>query len=1017
VVRWAAAWGEAVLGLLILLLIGTGILAQRLAEGPLSLPPLARAIEAAANDGAAPHRVSVDSAALVWRGFGDASPIEIRLAGVVVGDARGTGRAELPEAAVTLALAPLLQGQVAPRRVTLRGLTLRLAAPAGGGGLTLDPGGGEASIQDMLAPLLRPAVPGQAMATLETIRIEDARLLIDTLGTLEVARLDVTRRAEGGVALAGTGQARKGEATLPLSLAGSLDPAGIALRVETSLDRPGALLPALAPVEAPVAVRAALRLGLDGALQAAEADLSLGAGRLALGGAPVALAGGSARLLRAAAGWQLADAQLRLAGAGAPTLTASGSLLPVAGGRRAELALALDRVALAALPGFWPEPVLPPVRSWITENITAGEASDGRWAISLDLPDGGAPALHAASGSLAVAGATVHWLRPVPPVEGAGGRVLFGLDAVRIELTAGRLGALTLRGGEAKFSFLPNNREQLDLQLGLFGPVPAVMTLLQHPRLRLFDQRPLEVQLSRGQLDGTLSVSLPLLADLPMEAVRISARARLRDLRIEDVAAGRPLERGQVDLSVDQDGLRAQGMGALAGIGARLGVELDFRRGLPTQIIQRETIAARVTTADLARLGLPVEEVVRGPIELELRVERQRSGAGRATLRADLRGATLLLAPLAYGKPPGAAASAEATLRLDQGRLASVDSFRVEAPGLRLRGNASLGRRGQLERLTLNEAVVEESRFVAEARPPGAPGGPWAVSLRGQTLDLRRALAPDEGPPPAAEPDPRTPVLVEARFERVLLGPRRSLADVEVRAGIDGAGVIRQGRIAGRAGERGAFLLEITPEAGTRRFDLTAEDAGALLRAFDMVEDIEGGRLTVRATYAHDRAAAPLAGRAEMADFSVRNAPAFAKLLQALTLFGLVEALSGPGLGFSRLVAPFTLTPEALTLDEARAFSASLGLTARGTLHRQRKTLAMEGTIVPAYLLNTLLGNLPLVGRLFSPEQGGGLFAATYRMGGPLGDPQVSVNPLAALTPGFLRGIFGGGPMVGPPPQ
>jgi hypothetical protein len=48
-----------------------------------------------------------------------------------------------------------------------------------------------------------------------------------------------------------------------------------------------------------------------------------------------------------------------------------------------------------------------------------------------------------------------------------------------------------------------------------------------------------------------------------------------------------------------------------------------------------------------------------------------------------------------------------------------------------------------------------------------------------------------------------------------------------------------------------------------------------------------------------------------------------------------------------------------------------------------------------------------VLGRLFSPEEGGGLFAVSYRMRGPLKDPQTSINPLAALTPGFLRGIFG----------
>jgi len=1018
VVRWAAGWGQGVLGLLILVLIGTGVLAQRLADGPLSLPPLARAIEAAANEGTAPHRVSVESAALVWRGFGDSSPIEIRLFGVAIGDASGTNRADLPEAAVTLALGPLLQGQVAPRRVTLRGLTLRLAAPAGGGGLTLDPGGGEASVQDILAPLLHPPVPGQTMATLEAVRIEGARLLIDKVGTLEVARLEVTRRPEGGVALAATGQARQGDATLPLSITGSLDAGGIALRVETSLDRPGALLPALAPLEAPVMVRAALRLGLDGSVQQVEADLSLGAGALALGEAPVGLAGGTARLLRQGQAWLLQQATLRLAGPGAPTLTASGSLRPVPGGQRAEFSLGLDRVAVPDLARFWPAPVLRNARAWITQNITAGEASDGRWEISLDLPEGGPPSLLGAAGSLAVAGATVQWLPPIPPAEGAAGRVLFGLDAIRVELAAGRQGALQLRGGEVKLAFLPNDREQLDVGLAVAGPLSAVMNVLQHPRLRLFDKRPLPVQLSGGQVEGTLQASLPLLNDLPVEQVRLAAQVRLRDLRIENLVAGRPLERGQIELSVDQDGLRAQGSAALAGIAARLGVELDFRRGPPTQIVQRETITARVNTADLAKLGIAVEEVVRGPIGLDVSIDHQRGGAGRVTVRADLGGTALEVAAVGYAKPPGAAASAEATLRLDQDRLAAVESFRVVGPGLRLRGNASLGRGGRLERLTLNEAIVEESRFVAEARPPAAPGGAWAVSLRGAVLDLRRALAPTGGAqPPPQEPEPRPPVLLEARFERVLLGTGRSVETVEARADVDAAGVIRQGRIAGRAGARGAFLVEITPAAGGRRLDLTAEDTGALLRAFDVLDDIEGGRLTVRAAYAHDRRFAPLTGRAEMTNFSVRNVPAFAKLLQALTLYGLVDALSGPGLAFSRLIVPFTLTQEALTLDEARAFSASLGLTARGTLYRQRQTLAMEGTIVPAYLVNTLLGNLPLVGRLFSPEEGGGLFAATFRLNGPLADPQVSVNPLAALTPGFLRGIFGGGPMVGPPPE
>jgi hypothetical protein len=35
------------------------------------------------------------------------------------------------------------------------------------------------------------------------------------------------------------------------------------------------------------------------------------------------------------------------------------------------------------------------------------------------------------------------------------------------------------------------------------------------------------------------------------------------------------------------------------------------------------------------------------------------------------------------------------------------------------------------------------------------------------------------------------------------------------------------------------------------------------------------------------------------------------------------------------------------------------------------------------------------------------VFAASYTLAGPLENPDVSVNPLTALTPGFLRGLFG----------
>jgi hypothetical protein len=106
------------------------------------------------------------------------------------------------------------------------------------------------------------------------------------------------------------------------------------------------------------------------------------------------------------------------------------------------------------------------------------------------------------------------------------------------------------------------------------------------------------------------------------------------------------------------------------------------------------------------------------------------------------------------------------------------------------------------------------------------------------------------------------------------------------------------------------------------------------------------------------------------------------------------------------MVLPFRYDRRQLHIDQARAYSSSLGITALGWIDFARNLMDVRGTVVPAYALNSALGRIPLVGRLFSPEKGGGLLAVNYAVTGRASDPKVTVNPLSALTPGFLRGLF-----------
>jgi hypothetical protein len=629
----------------------------------------------------------------------------------------------------------------------------------------------------------------------------------------------------------------------------------------------------------------------------------------------------------------------------------------------------------------------------------------------------------------------VHWLRPIPPARVPAATAEFSLQEVVIRAPRGgrqpvadapqgrgaaAVPSLEVRDATVRFFGFDRDPEQADVSVQAVGGLPELFTLLRHPRLKLFEKRKLEVNATGGQVDARLQIGFPMIHDLPIEALQIRASGKVTDGRIANALAGLDLDRANLDVAVTTEGLKVGGQGTMVEAPLRLAVEMDFRGGPPTQVVER--ITATVPRADarqLAALGLDTGGVIEsGTVAVEARSEKRRGGQGQVTLRADLAAARLGMEGVGWAKPVGAPGTAEAVMRLDGPVATGLDGIRVEAAEVLLRGTARFAPGVRLQQVSITEGSFAGSRFTGTVTRPAQEGGPWAVALRGPLLDLRQILGPGPEParPPPRAPDPRArelPFALDLRFDRVALGGQGELQAVTATGRTDSRGVLREAQASGRTpappgGGGGSMSFTLIPRGQERHVRLVAEDGGALLAALDLTRSIRGGRLVVNAVYPEARPGAPLAGTAELDQFVVRDAPGLGKLLQAMTLYGVVEALQGGGgLTFMRLVAPFTLTREALTLSDARAFSASLGLTAKGRLWRERKTVELEGTVVPAYFFNQLLGNIPILGRLFSPERGGGVFAATYRLQGPLADPTVSVNPLAALTPGFLRGLFG----------
>ena len=284
---------------------------------------------------------------------------------------------------------------------------------------------------------------------------------------------------------------------------------------------------------------------------------------------------------------------------------------------------------------------------------------------------------------------------------------------------------------------------------------------------------------------------------------------------------------------------------------------------------------------------------------------------------------------------------------------------------------------------------------------------PIQVDMIGVSLDLSALLAEktpkQKSGKPASPPGPM--VSARARVSTIYLAREQVARNVSVSGEYDGK--LLQGlALTGVTGNGKPFSAEISRGRPGRHLVISAAEVEPLLNGLDVTDTIREGSLVLTGAFDDSTPLHTFSGTIDLSDFHVTRAVILGKLLQTLTFYGLVDALSGPGLRFARLIAPFQYDEEMVTLTNARAFSASLGITARGQIDLPGERLSLDGTVVPVYVFNSLLGRIPLLGRLFSGEEGGGLIAMNFSISGPTDDPSVRANPLSALTPGVLRRMF-----------
>ncbi|MFL5252237.1 MAG: AsmA-like C-terminal region-containing protein [Rhodopila sp.] len=1025
----------ALIGVLVVITIGLIAIAGRLSNGPIDVTWMAALYgnEIPLTRGGV--HLSFGHAALSWEGFqsGASVPLDIRLTDVRVTDSEDRVLASAGHAFASVALGPLLLGRLVPRAVDLSdGIIALIRDREGTPDLGLSP--------ELDAEASQPAKPAQTapapsfsellrgsdvLGQLDHVSLRNFRL--ELRGNAEppkwqatIGNLGLQRQANGDIA---------GEAHVPFVLDDRT--ADLDLSVRLPRDGTGAInaklsaveaaavaqifpaLSFLAAVQAPASADVTMRLDHDLSLVGGYGTILLDPGRVTVGKGSLSISRGSLRAHVTLRHVVIDEASLSVWTARpnvTTTIGLTGTIDRMGERIGASVTASVDNLDVADLPVFWPAEAAQNARTWVVQNVTAGSVPHASAVLvaegAADLKD---ITLTKATADLDGTNVTLTWLDQIPPIEKAQVHLhLADPDKLVISMASGRQrisngGAdLLIHDSQMEITGLsvPDQTAKLNLQVD--GPVPSALILLKEPRLKLLSKQKLELQEPGGTAAVKVGLEFPLETKLQAEQIVFHVAAHVEQLRLARLVAGRNLTDGVLDLTADTNGLTIKGQAALAGIPLSADAFMDFNSGPPSQVLQRVNASGRPTIAQLAGAGLPVEDMLTsGDVGLTATLIERRSGDGTITLNADLGNATMRLKPVGLNKVAGAPAKAAATLVMSHDVLKSIQNISLAGQDIDVAGSAELAD-GSIRSVTIARARAGRTDLRGSVQMPAR--APMQVNLSGPAIDLSTLLdAPSE---PGKRRNTIVPDLdLKARFDRAFLAKGETASAISAQATTRGSHLWSLDFGATLA-SRSAVSARVAPSGGIRRLTVDAADAGSLLRGLGLTSSVRDGKLTIRGDYDDRVASHPLTGRAEIDDARLENVPLLGKLLQAATLYGIADLVNGPGMGVSHIIFPFGYANEQLSVNEARMFSGSLGLTAQGLVDVGADRISLNGTVVPAYALNSALGRIPFVGKIFSPETGGGLFAARYSIDGPLADPSVSVNPLSVLTPGFLRGLF-----------
>lgn len=539
-----------------------------------------------------------------------------------------------------------------------------------------------------------------------------------------------------------------------------------------------------------------------------------------------------------------------------------------------------------------------------------------------------------------------------------------------------------------------------DMDLNLAGSADSVAELISFRPIGALQRTGFKVDDFAGKVTGNVKLRLGLIADQSPPPPVWTAAAALENVDILKPFDGREVRAFNGKIDVDPALARIEGEAKVADVqmNIRMVEPVDKEAGVKSERV----VTAKLDDAAREKLVPGIGDLIDGPIAVELtRLDDQKQAVS-----VDLRNANLTFPWVGWSKGQGIGAKATFELSSIDGTQ-RIDKFELDGEGFGIRGELVLNKDG------LQSANFGRVRLSPEddvAIKISQQKGRYNVTATGASFDARSLISSLKAPSPSrGKKGSSTALRLEAQLDRVIGFGGEALS---------GASLIYSGKgsrislldFSGVTGRGQALVAKLRTEDEKRQLTMTSSDAGAVVRFIDVYNRLSGGLANLKMTEVREGA---WAGGFDMRNFSVDNEERLQSIVstpagangQSLNT-AVKRDIDVRSARFQRAFARLAIVDGSLSVENGIVRGEQVGASFQGIIRDAKGRIDLTGTFMPAYGLNRLFGELPVIGLILGNGRDRGLLGITFKLTGSTARPNLVINPLSIIAPGVFRQVF-----------